>query len=87
MALVLLVLGLYLGTLTVLIPVLIGLVLLVVGGTLLSTRVNPFSVGFYLSTKPSWAAIGLIFLSALTLFYSAYYYVAHGIGPVWPHTW
>jgi hypothetical protein len=84
---VLLGVGLYLGTVTVLIPVLFGFVLLLAGGTLLSTRINPFSVGFYLTTKPSWAAIGLIFLSALILFYAGYYYVAHGIGPVFPHTW
>jgi hypothetical protein len=84
-ALVLLALGLYLGTVSVLFSGLIGLGLLVVGGTLLSTRVNPLSVGFYLTTKPSWTAIGVVFLSSFALFYSTYYYVVHGIGPVIPH--
>ncbi len=77
-------LGLLLGTVTVLVPVFLGLFLFSSGFSFLSARVNPFSIGFYLTKKPSWSAIGVIFLSAVLLWVVAYSYFVHGIGPVIP---
>ena len=83
-AIAILLVGLYLGRFTVLAPALLGLSLLLTVGTFLSTRLNPLSVGFYLTTKPSWTAIGVVFLSSLALLGAAYYYFVHGIGPLLP---
>jgi hypothetical protein len=77
-------LGLLLGTVTVLAPALLGLFLFSSGFSFLSTRVNPFSIGFYLTKKPSWTAIGVLFLSGLLLWVAAYAYFVHGIGPLVP---
>jgi hypothetical protein len=77
-------LGAILGVYTVLVPVLLGLGLLLAGGSFLSTRLNPFSVGFYLTTKPSWTAIGVVFLSGVVLWVIAYLYVVHGLAPIVP---
>ena len=76
--------GLLFGTVTVLIPALLGLFLFSSGFSFLSTRVNPFSIGFYLDRKPSWTAIGIIFLSGLLLWIVAYAYLVRGIAPVIP---
>jgi hypothetical protein len=76
--------GLLLGTVTILLPALLGFFLFLAGLSFLSTRMNPFSIGFYLTTKPSWTAIGVIFLSALLLWVVAYAYLVHGIGPLVP---
>ncbi|MCI4340475.1 MAG: hypothetical protein L3J73_04335 [Thermoplasmata archaeon] len=77
-------LGLLLGTITVLIPVLLGFFLFSSGFSFLSSRVNPFSIGFYLTKKPSWSAIGVIFLAGVLLWLVAYTYFVHGIGPLIP---
>jgi len=76
--------GLYLGTYTVLLPAFLGLVLLFSSGSLLSTRLNPLSPTFYLTRKPSFLAIGVVFLGALILFGGAYVLYVHQLGPVWP---
>ncbi|MGA7922914.1 MAG: hypothetical protein WCA77_02945 [Thermoplasmata archaeon] len=85
-AIVVLVLGLYLGTLTVLAPALLGLLCLFVSVSFLSARLNPFSIGFYLTTKPSWASIGVLVLTGLALIGTAYLYWKNGIGPILPRT-
>ncbi len=77
--------GLYLGQYTVLLPALFGLVLFASGGSFLSTRLNPLSAHFYLPRKPSWLAIGVVFLGALGLFYGAYLMWLDRVGPVVPH--
>jgi Ca2+/Na+ antiporter len=76
--------GVYLGKYSVLLTVFLGVVLLCSGGSFLSTRVNPLSSHFYLAKKPSWAAIGVVFLGALALFGVAYAMWAHGPGVVFP---
>ncbi len=81
---VVLFLGLLLGTVSVLLPVAFGIFLLLSAFSFLGTRVNPLSIGFYLHTKPSWTAIGVLFLSAVLLFVSAYAYYVHGLGPLLP---
>ncbi len=84
-AVALVVLGLYLGTYTILITAVLGLVLLVSAGSLLSTRVNPLSATFYLTRKPSFLAIGTVFLGALVLFGAAYLLWTQRGGPIVPH--
>ena len=76
--------GLLLGAYTILIPVMLGVMLFLTGGSFLSARLNPFSLGFYLTTKPSWSAMGVVFLSSFLLFLSAYLYLVHGLAPVVP---
>lgn len=76
--------GLYLGTYTVLLPGIIGLALLSVGGTFLSTRLNPLSPHFYLPRKPSWSAVGVVFLGAVVLVLGAYAEWVHRWGPILP---
>jgi hypothetical protein len=76
--------GLYLGTYTVLLPGLIGLLLLGVGGSFLSTRLNPLSPHFYLPRKPSWSAVGIVFLGAFALLLGAYAMWLHHWGPLLP---
>lgn len=70
--LVLLGIGLYFGRYSLLVPAAFGLVLLYSGGSFLSTRVNPLSPHFYLTKKPSWLAVGVVFLGAMILFYDTY---------------
>jgi len=84
LAVAVLFLGLLLGTVTVLVPALLGLFLFSSGLSFLSTRLNPFSIGFYLTKKPSWTAIGIIFLSGLLLWLVAYTYFVRGIAPLIP---
>ena len=84
-AVVLVVLGLYLGTYTVLATGAMGLVLLVSAGSLLSTRINPLSPMFYLTRKPSFAAIGVVFLGAAILLAGAYLLWRDHAGPILPH--
>lgn len=83
-AVVLVVLGLYLASYTVLITALLGFVLLVSAGSLLSTRLNPLSPTFYLTKKPSFLAIGVVFLGALILMGGAYSLWVHQMGPLLP---
>lgn len=77
--------GLYLGTYTILITALVGLILLFSAGSLLSTRLNPLSAGYYLTRKPSFLAIGTVFLGALVLFGAAYELWVQHAGPILPH--
>lgn len=77
--------GLYLGRYSILITALLGIVLLYSGGSFLSTRLNPLSPHFYLTRKPSWAAVGVVFLGAAALLGAAYAMWLHGMGPVFPH--
>ncbi|HZY69932.1 MAG TPA: hypothetical protein VFF67_03005 [Thermoplasmata archaeon] len=83
-AFALLAVGAVLGRVTVLVPLLLGLVLLSAGGSFLASRVNPLSTGFYLTTKPSWSAVGAVFLTAVVLLVVAYEYFVRGLGPVVP---
>lgn len=81
-AVVLTVLGLYLARYTFLAPALLGIVLFVSGGSFLSTRLNPLSPHFYLTRKPSWLAVGVVFLGSLLLLYVAYELLVHQLrGP------
>ena len=84
-AVVFVVVGLYLSRYTVLLPGVFGLVLFFSGTAFLSTRVNPLSPHFYLTRKPSWLAIGVVFLSALGLLAGAYWLYVHGLAPIVPH--
>ncbi len=77
----------YLGQYTVLVPGLVGLLLFVAALSFLSTRINPLSPHFYLDRKPSWAAVGVVFLGSLVLLWAAYEMWRHGIGPVLPARW
>jgi hypothetical protein len=84
-AVVLVGVGLCLGTYSLLVPGALGLALLVSGTSFVSSRLNPLSAHFYLSRKPSWAAIGVVFLGALALLAEAYVlWVQGGIGRVLP---
>ncbi|HYK93109.1 MAG TPA: hypothetical protein VEY07_06780 [Thermoplasmata archaeon] len=76
--------GLLLGAYTIVVPALLGAFLLWTGLSFISTRLNPFSIGFYLTTKPSWPAIGLVFLSAVLLLVAAYGYYVSGLAPLLP---
>ena len=84
MALVVLIVGALLGRITVVVPFLLGVVLLSAGAAFLSSRVNPLSTSFYLNTKPSWTAVGAVFLSAIVLLVIAYEYFVRGLAPVVP---
>jgi len=81
----LVVLGLYLGTYSVLLTGFLGLALLFSAGSLLSTRLNPLSATFYIDRKPSFLAIGVVFLGALILFGGAYLLWVRQLGPLVPH--
>ncbi len=71
-AVVLVGVGLYFGSYSLVIPGLLGLVLLGSGLSLLSSRLNPLSPHFYLTRKPSWAAIGIVFLGGVGLLAETY---------------
>jgi hypothetical protein len=83
--LVLLGVGLYFGQYTFLVPGLLGIALLYSGGSFLSTRLNPLSPHFYLTKKPTWLAVGVVFLGALVLLADAYVLLAARFGPVLSH--
>jgi hypothetical protein len=70
--------GLYLGTYSLLLPGVLGLALLLAGVSFVSSRINPLSVHFYLTRKPSWAAVGVVWLGALVLLAEAYELWLHG---------
>lgn len=70
--------GLYFGSYSLIVPALLGLLLLVSGTSFLSSRLNPLSVHFYLTRKPSWTAIGVVFLGGLLLLAEAYELWVHG---------
>jgi hypothetical protein len=69
---------------TLLIPVLIGSVLLSAGVSLLGTRLNPLTPTFYLTTKPTWSSIGLVFLAGVGLWAMAYDCWRAGLAPLFP---
>jgi hypothetical protein len=78
--------GLYFATYSIVIPALLGLLLFVSGTSFLSSRLNPLSTHFYLTRKPSWLAIGVVFLGALVLFAEAYeLWLAGGASRLLPH--
>lgn len=83
-AIVVVIAGLLLGTYSLLFAALLGLLLLGVAVSFLSSRINPFSVGFYLTVKPSWTAIGVVALGGVVLFASVYLYWVHGMGDIVP---
>ena len=85
-AIVLVAVGLFLGMYSLLVPAVLGLVLLLTGMSFVSSRLNPLSIHFYLNRKPSWAAIGAVFLGALALLLEAYeLWVRGGVGRLVPH--
>jgi hypothetical protein len=84
-AVVLIGVGLYLGRFSILLPALFGVILLWAAGSFLSTRLNPLSPHFYLTTKPSWSAIGVLFLGSLGLLWAAYAMYLAKWGPILPH--
>lgn len=71
-AVVVLLVGLFLAPYSIFAPAALGVVLLLAGVSFLSARLNPLSAHFYLTRKPSWAAIGVVFLSGLALVGEAY---------------
>lgn len=83
-AIVFVAVGLYLSQYTILLTALFGVVLFFSGTSFLSTRLNPLSPHFYLTRKPSWLAIGVVFLSAFALFGATYEFFVHGLAPVFP---
>ena len=83
-ALAVVVVGLVAGSYSILAPALLGVLLLGVAVSFLSTRLNPLSVGFYLSVKPSWSAIGVVALGALVLFYAVWLYWTRELAPILP---
>ncbi len=70
--------GLYLGTYSLVVPAVLGLLLLASATSFVSSRLNPLSVRFYSDRKPSWAAIGVVVLGALALLGEAYALWRHG---------
>ena len=83
-AVLVLLVGLLLGKFSILVPAALGLVLLYTSLAFLSSRLNPFSIGFYLTVKPSWTAIGVLVLLGLVLLFAAYAYYTSGFGPILP---
>jgi hypothetical protein len=83
-AVVILLVGLYLARFSVLLPGVLGAVLLLSGVSFLSTRLNPLSPHFYLTRKPSWAAIGVVFLGAVGLLAFTYTTWVHGGARILP---
>lgn len=83
-AVVLVLVGLYLGQYTFFAPAVLGVVLLLSGGSFLSTRLNPLSPHFYLTRKPSWLAVAVVFLGAIALLAYAYYLFVHEFGAFLP---
>lgn len=77
--------GFYFGSYTLLVPASLGILLLISGFSLLSSRINPLSPHFYLTRKPSWSAIGIVFLGALALFADVYYLWKTELGGLTPH--
>jgi hypothetical protein len=84
-AIAMVLLGWYLAHWTVIAPALLAFFLLSAGVTFLGTRLNPLSIGFYLTVKPSWTAIGAVFLGGLLLMGIAYSAWKSGSGPIIPH--
>lgn len=82
---VLVILGLFLARYSILFPAGLGVTLFVSGFSLLGTRINPLSPHFYLTRKPAWSAIGIVFLGSFVLFgYTYYLWKAH-LATLLPH--
>jgi hypothetical protein len=84
-AVILLAVGWYLARYSIIFPAVIGFFLLSGALGLLGSRLNPLSTAFYLTTKPSWTAIGAVFLTGGVLLWMTYEYYLHQWGPVVPH--
>jgi hypothetical protein len=84
-ALILLAVGWYLARYSIIFPAIIGFFMLSGALGLLGSRLNPLSTAFYLTTKPSWSAIGTVFLTGAVLLWMTYEYYLHSWGPVLPH--
>ncbi len=84
-ALILLGVGWYLARFSILFPAILAFFLLSGALGLLGSRLNPLSATFYLTTKPSWSAIGTAFLSGGALLWMTYEYYLHSWGPIVPH--
>ncbi|HYA70698.1 MAG TPA: hypothetical protein VEH28_04940 [Thermoplasmata archaeon] len=83
-ALFLLVVGLYLSQYTVLVTAFLGIVLFLAGLSFLSTRLNPLSPHFYLTRKPSWLSVAVVFLTGLALLGASFELYVHGLAPIVP---
>ena len=83
-ALLLLGVGWYLARYSIIFPAVIGFFLLSGALGLLGSRLNPLSTAFYLTTKPSWTAIGAVFLTGGILLWMTYEYYLHAWGPFLP---
>jgi hypothetical protein len=84
-AVVLLLVGLLMASYSVLVPALLGLAMLSTALTFVSARVNPFAMGFYLPTKPSWTAIAVVALVGVVLVSAAWTDWRSGLDPLLPH--
>jgi hypothetical protein len=76
--------GWYLAQYSILFPSVLGFFLLSGGLGLLGSRLNPLSAAFYLTTKPSWAAIGTVLAAGALLLMMTYEYYIHTWGPLLP---
>lgn len=83
-ALLLLGAGWYLARYSIIFPGVIGFFLLSGALGLLGSRLNPLSTAFYLTTKPSWTAIGSVFLAGGFLLWMTYEFYLHSWGPLLP---
>jgi hypothetical protein len=86
-AVVLLILGLLFARYSVLVPAILGLLMLSSFVGFVSARVNPFSFGYYLPTKPSWTAIAVVGLVGLLLVSVAWSDWRSGLDPLFPRHW
>ena len=86
LAVLVLFVGLLLGTYTILVPALLGLLLLSSAASFLSMRLNPFTPSFYIPSKPSWTAIAVVGLVGLLLLSAAWTYWRDGVAPVLPRS-
>ncbi len=81
-ALAVLIAGLVLGHYGFLLPALFGFALLAVALSFVSSHLNPFSIAFYLTVKPSWIAIGTLVLVGVLLLGLAYSEFTSGMGAI-----
>ena len=86
-AVVLLFVGLLFASYSVLVPGLLGLLMLSAFVGFVSARVNPFSLGYYLPTKPTWTAIAVVGLVGLLLLSLAWSGWRSGADPLLPKHW
>jgi hypothetical protein len=84
LAIVVFLAGVILAHYSILIPGLLGVGLVYVALSFLSSRLNPFSLSFYLTVKPSWLSIGTLAFVGLALVGVSYAYYVSGLGPFAP---